>query len=199
MQKFDEMTIREYNDLLSSRAPTPGGGSALCQVGALACSLIEMALNITTARLSEKEENYIYLSAQRETVARAKRALYRLSDEDAAAFQYIADTLKMSKTTIEEKKLRNAELQKAYHRAALVPLDVMGLCCELLTIAEVRVMYLLSKYVASDCTIAADLLRSVVRGSALNVRANTALITDADLAASLNGKCALFESRTVKP
>lgn len=190
MQKFEEMTLTEYNDLLSSRAPTPGGGSALCQVGAIACSLVEMALNVTTAKLDTQEENFVYLSAQRETVARAKRALYRLSEEDAAAFRQIADNLKLPKSTAEEQKTRRAQLQKAYHRAALVPLDVMALCRELLTLAEVRVAPLLNEYVASDCTIAADLLRSVVRGSALNVHANTALIQNADLASSLNAKCA---------
>ncbi len=186
MQKnFEELTLKEYNDILASKAPTPGGGSALCQVAVAACSLVEMAINVTTAKLDPDEENYTYLNGQREAVARAKKALYRLSNDDAAVFQRIADGFKLPKTTEEEKKSRACQLQKAYHRAALVPLDVMGLCRELIRITTVRIAPLLGKYVASDCTIAVDLLRAVARNSMLNVRANAELINDASLGASL--------------
>lgn len=185
-KKFEEMTLKQYNDLLASRAPTPGGGSALCQIGAIACSLIEMAINITMAKLDEEDENRIYLNSQKDFAERAKKTLYRLSDEDSAAFQNIVDGLKLPKTTDEEKKNRTSRLQKAYHCAALVPLNVMELCREVLKLCRVRIMPLLSKYVSSDCIIASDILHSVIKNSMLNVHANTALIADEALASSLN-------------
>lgn len=181
---FEELSIKEYNKILASVAPTPGGGSALCQVAAMACSLIEMSVNVSLTKTAQ--ENFDYLSGQKETVARAKKAFFKLSDDDAAAFERIARGFKLPKNTPEEQKARTAELQKAYHCAALVPLDVMNLCRELLRVIPVRVAPLLIPYVASDCTIALDLLNTVVKNSLLNVRANTALIHDKDLAASLD-------------
>lgn len=195
-KKFEEMTLKEYNDLLASKSPTPGGGSALCQVGAIACSLIEMSVNVTAAKATETHD---YLLTQREAVARAKRALQALSEDDAAAFQRIVDGLRMPKNTDEKVKTRKYELQKAYHRAALVPLDVMGLCRELIRISTVRIAPLLNSYIADDCKIAVDLLRSVAANCLRNVYANTAFISDGELAASLNkkGETILNELKTL--
>ena len=44
---FEKMTLQQYNEVLASKEPTPGGGSALAVVGTIACSLVEMAINIT--------------------------------------------------------------------------------------------------------------------------------------------------------
>lgn len=190
MQKsFEELTIEQYNNLLSDGAPTPGGGSALCQVAAMACSLLEMAVAITLKR-ADAEQNRAYLGSQKEAIGRIRRALYKLSNEDAAAFDRIAEGQKLPKGTPEQQKLRTQQLQKAYHKAALVPLDVMGLCKETARIATVRVQPLLSKYVLEDCTIALQLLRTVAQGCALNVQANTVLIDDPQLADTLQRRCA---------
>ena len=195
-KKFEEMTIEQYNELLASNVPAPGGGSALCQIAVTACSLIEMAVNVTLPKASE--ENRIYLSSQRETVVRAKKALQRLSNDDAAAFRRIADGFKLPKNTEEEQKTRAAELQKAYHNAALTPLDAMGLSREVVRTACLRIQPLLSKYVASDCTIGIALLKTAVRSSMLNVRANTALIKDEYLAETLNKRGEQIVAETEK-
>ena len=187
---FEKLTIEQYNDILASKAPTPGGGSALATIGAVACSLIEMAINVTTAKLAESEENYAYLCSQREVITRAKKALYKLSNDDAQVFEKIIETLRLPKTTPDEQKRRSQELQKAYHRAALVPLDVMSLCREILKLSKVRIMPHLSKYVSSDCVIAMDLCKTVAKSSLVNVNANTSLITDPILKNSLDNQAA---------
>ena len=181
---FEKLTIEEYNRLLSSSAPTPGGGSALAQVGTVACSLVEMSINVTISKLTDSDTAE-YLTRQLEVAERAKRAFYKLSNEDAAAFQRIIDTLRLPKSSDEEKATRSRELQKAYHRAAIVPLDVMNICREIVKLCKVRVMPYLSKYVSSDCVIAVDLCKTIARNSLLNVHANTALITDPALKNSL--------------
>ena len=182
---FEKLTIEQYNDILASKAPTPGGGSALAQVGAIACSLVEMAINVTTAKMNEADEYYAYLRSQSEVIARAKRALYKLSNDDAQAFEKIIEALRLPKATPDEQKRRTQELQKAYHRAALVPLDVMGLCREILKLSKVRILPYLSKYVSSDCVIAMDLCKTIAKSSLVNVHANTTLISDPILKNSL--------------
>lgn len=177
---FEKLTIEEYNKILGSSAPTPGGGSALAQVGAIACSLVKMSINVTLTKTTDSDI-VEFLNRQLPIVTRAKNAFYKLSNEDAAAFQRIIDVLRLPKTTDEEKTVRSRELQKAYHRAAIVPLDVMNICREIVNLCKLRVMPYLSKYVSSDCVIAVDLCKTVAKNSLINVHANTQLITDPTL------------------
>ena len=181
---FENLTVEEYNKILASSAPTPGGGSALSQVGATACSLAEMAINVTLTKPADSDTAE-YLNRQLDVVTRAKKAFYKLSNEDATAFQRIIEGLRLPKSTEEEKTHRSRELQKAYHRAALVPLDVMNMCREIIKTCKVRVMPYLNKYVSSDCVIAVDLLKTVAKNSLLNVHANTQLIADPTLKSTL--------------
>ena len=194
---FEKLTIEEYNKILGSSAPTPGGGSALAQVGATACSLVEMAINVTLSKPADSDTAE-YLVRQLDVVTRAKRAFYKLSNEDAAAFQRIIDTLRLPKTTDEEKTIRTRGLQKAYHKAAIVPLDAMNVCREVVKLCKVRVMPYLSKYVSSDCVIAIDLCKTVAKNSLLNVHANTQLITDQTLKTTLEKQGAEILNETEK-
>ena len=186
---FEKLTIEEYNSILASNAPTPGGGSALAQVGVIACSLVEMAINVTLTKPNDADR-VEYLNRQLEVVARAKKAFYKLSNDDATAFQRIIDGFQLPKTADGEKMLRARELQKAYHKAAIVPLDVMNICREIIKLCKVRVMPYLSKYVSSDCVIAVDLCKSIAKNSLVNVHANTQLITDPTLKNSLEKQAA---------
>ena len=182
---FEQMTIEKYCEVLSSQAPTPGGGSALAIVGAEACSLIEMAINVTLAKMSKTDEHYDYLNRELTTCERAKKCLYKLSNDDAEVYGKIVDARKLPKTTDEETKTRTATLQKAFHKATLVPLDVMQLSCDVLQKASNRVLPRLSKWVASDCEIGISLLKTVVNYSVKNVYANTCFIHDNELKARL--------------
>lgn len=186
---FENLTIQKYNEILASKAPTPGGGSALAVVGTIACSLVEMAANVTLAKLDASSESYEYLQREVKVVSRAKTALYRLSNDDAAAFEQIVAARKLPKSTENEAKLRENALQKAYHNAALVPLDVMRVCSDLLARCEFRILPHLSKYVSSDCVIAIDLYKAILRNCRVNVYANTCFITSPDLKALLERQC----------
>ena len=175
---FEKLTIEKYNEILASKAPAPGGGSALAMIGASACSLVEMAINVTCAKLDASSETYAYLHSELKVVERAKTTLYRLSNDDSKAFEQIIASLKLPKSTHGEEKERESAMQKAYHNAALVPLDVMRICSDLLTRCELRILPHLSKYVSSDCVIAIDLCKTIAKNSLINVHANTSLITD---------------------
>ena len=186
---FEELTIAKYNEILASKAPTPGGGSALAMVGAIACSLVEMAANVTVAKLDPSNETADYLKREAKIVEHAKNALYRLSNDDATAFEQIIAARKLPKTTENEAKHREIALQKAYHNAALVPLDVMRVCSDLLTRCELRILPHLSKYVSSDCVIAIDLFKAIIRNCRVNVYANTAFIASPELKSLLEKQC----------
>lgn len=194
---FEKMTIEEYNKILSSKTPTPGGGSALAVVGTIACSLIEMSVNVTFAKLKDDDEVYGVLNSNVAFFQRAREKLQQLSNDDATAFRKIVDCMHMPKETAEQTSHRASELQKAYHKAALVPLDVMQVCCQALSVAKNKVLPYVYKYVASDCKIGMDLFQNIIENSMENVYANTCLITDYELQSRLEnqGKEILAKSK----
>lgn len=172
---FKQMTIEKYNEILASKSPTPGGGSALAMVGAMACSLCQMAVEVTLT----KDENE-YLANCLPTLKRCIAKLQDLAQEDADAFQKIIAVSHQVKLGEAEK----SALQKEYHKSALVPIQVMQVCKRALDVAENTKPYLY-KYVATDCYIGIDLLKVAIKDSVHNVYANTCLITDEQLKRSL--------------
>ncbi len=182
---FEKLTLEEYNKILSAKSPTPGGGSALAVVGTIACSLAEMSVNVTLTKLAETDEQYGYLQRCATLFAHARKRLSQLSDEDAEAFRNIIECNHLPQDTDEQKIHRENQRQKAYHKAALVPLEVMRVCREALTVAENRTYPFLYKYVASDCKIGMDLFANIIENSMENVYANTTLIKDSRLRATL--------------
>lgn len=178
---FEKMTLEEYNKILASKTPTPGGGSALAVVGTIACSLVEMSVNVTVAKYSQSDERHDVLTRNVSFFTRAREKLQQLSNDDAAAFRHIVDCMHLPKDTDEQKSHRENQLQKAYHKAALVPLDVMQVCCQALITAKNKILPYAYDYVASDCKIGMDLFANIVENSMENVYANTRLITDESL------------------
>ena len=172
---FRKLTIEQYNEILSSKAPTPGGGSALAMVGAMACSLCQMAVEVTLTK--GKNE---YLANSLSTFKRCIDKLQDLAQDDSTAFEKI---LAVSRQ-VRSGEVDKSALQKEYHKSALVPIEVMQVCKRALDLAENTKPYLY-KYVASDCYIGVDLLKVVIKNSLHNVYANTGLIVDETLKHSL--------------
>lgn len=183
---FEKLTVEEYCEKLAGKQPTPGGGSGLAVVGAIACSLIEMSVNVTVAGLSETDERYAYLQAEENSVKRAKACMYRLADDDAESYAKIVAARKLPKNSEEEIKARTAAMQKAFHQATLVPLQLMQLSLDVIKKANVRIAEYVSKYVKSDCEIGVNLLKTVIKNSLFNVRANTCCIKDQKLKSTLD-------------
>ena len=194
---FEKMTLEEYNRILASKSPTPGGGSALAVVGAIACSLVEMSINVSLTKLQPQDDEYTLLQGNVTFFARTREKLQQLSNDDAAAFRNIVDCMHLPKDTAEQAEHRAQELQKAYHKAALVPLDVMQVCSIALATAKNKILPFVYKYVASDCKIGIDLFGNIIENSMENVYANTTLITDSELRSRLEaqGKEILSKSK----
>ena len=103
---FDNMTCREFTEVLSSRASVPGGGGAAAMVGAIAVSLGNMVGNLTTGKPQyaavEPE-----IQAALEQGEQLRQHLLDLVEADAAAFAPMSAVFKMPKSTDEEKAARN--------------------------------------------------------------------------------------------
>ena len=81
---FEKMSVEQYCQSLASSSPTPGGGSALAFVGAIACSLVEMSASVTLAKPQTINGDADYLTMELASITRARKCLYKLSDDDAS-------------------------------------------------------------------------------------------------------------------
>ena len=104
-----ELTVRDLTERLASRAPTPGGGSASALGGALAAALVEMVCELTAGRPGYDAVDPI--ARQIGTAAGELRvSLLEAAEEDAAAYDRVADARRLSRET-DEAQAESTELQ----------------------------------------------------------------------------------------
>ncbi len=160
MKKYQNHTLKEYLDGLSSRTPVPGGGSAAALVGALGTALISMVANYSLKRNPSRLEE-----AKIQEVLRASETirgrLLELVDGDAQAYQRV----------VKARRLDSARKKAALKEARAVPQEVCRLCQKALPLAA----FLVQKgnpYLKSDARLAGEFLQAAFRASRINVEIN---------------------------
>lgn len=173
-----DVSLDDYLDALASSAPTPGGGSAACAVGAVGAALVAMVSRITleNAKLEPKHEVARSLVAESDTLRSALLAARRA---DEVAYAAVVAAMGMSKGSPEEKAVRTAALQASLRGAAAEPLRCAVLSLATLSLAE-RALTLQNANLVSDLGCAAEFAAAALAAAALNVRVNHAFIKDSD-------------------
>ncbi len=165
-----ELTVRDLTERLASRAPTPGGGSASALGGALAAALVEMVCELTAGRAGYDAVDPI--ARQIRTAAGELRiALLDAAEEDAAAYDRVADARRLPRETDEERTARTAAIAEASVAATEVPLRVMRLAVDVLDLAS-RMAPIGNRNAISDAGVAALFAAAAARGAAFNVAIN---------------------------
>ncbi len=176
MATTDE-TIGGFLETLSSRAPTPGGGSASAFIGAVGAALCGMV-----GRLNEKKRG-TEPGRLHDTIEPADAALARLTalaDEDIAAFTELMRTWKLADDTPDA----DGQKQAATIAATEAPLAIMTAAMAVLRLA-VQGLETSKKNCVSDSGVAAFAARAALEGARLNVMINLPGITDESLATAL--------------
>lgn len=165
-----ELTVRDLTERLASRAPVPGGGSASALAGALGAALVEMVCELTVGR--PEYQNVDPVARQIGTAAGELRAaLLQAAEDDAAAYQAVADARGLPRETDDDRAARKAAIAEATVVATEVPLRVARLASEVCDLAATMAP-IGNRNAASDVGVAALLGASAARGAALNVRIN---------------------------
>ncbi len=174
---MDDETMAGFLADLASPAPAPGGGAAAALQAALGAALVSMVCNLTVGKPRYAEHEATMLSARIEA-DKARAEALALADADARAFAAVSDAYKLPKGTEDERAERSRAIQAALVTAAEVPLHtaavaaaVVGLCASIIDGANVNVL--------SDVGVAAASARAALDSAAINVRVNTAAMTDA--------------------
>ncbi|MDR1495752.1 MAG: cyclodeaminase/cyclohydrolase family protein [Clostridiales Family XIII bacterium] len=176
--------VSEFVFELSSRNPIPGGGGASALAGALGASLGGMVANLTIGKPNYADEE--------DEMKRLKVATYRVQKElldliqkDADAFGPLAGSYRMPAETEEERASKARVMEASFKEACLVPLSMMKLCAEAITLLE-RLAEIGNRLALSDAACGAVLSAAAMRSAWLNVVVNTVSITDDSFASRVN-------------
>jgi len=170
-----DKSVAEFNDLLASDAPAPGGGSVAALAGSLAASLASMVANLTYNKKGYKQYNEEMNEIAKSMQVKKGELLY-LIDEDTNAFNIMMDAMKAQ--TAAKKGGDATEIEKADQRmyeankyAISIPLKVLEKTYELLPALK-AVGERGNSNAVSDAGVGALLVQSGVKGAALNVKIN---------------------------
>lgn len=183
---FREQSIDVFYEELSSKAPVPGGGGASAMVGALAAALTHMVGALTVG----KPKYAAVESEMSELLIRSKALGERflsLMDEDAAAFEPLAQAYRLPKNTPQEQAEKSRVMEAALKSAVQPPLSIMEACADafaLIALAAEKG----SVVAVSDAGVAASFCRAALEGASLNVFINTQSMQDRAYAEALNAR-----------
>ena len=173
---YRDEPLQTFLDKLASRFPTPGGGAGSAVAGALGAALGSMVCNLTIGK-----KKYAQVENQMRTILEKTEALRKrfteLIDEDDQAFSALMDAFKMPKETADEKSARSVKIQETTKHAALIPLEIMKLCCDLIPLAHAGAVKG-NPNVVSDAGVSAILAGAAAQAAALNVHINLLGIKD---------------------
>lgn len=183
-----EMSLKAFNDELSTDSPAPGGGSVAALVGSLGAGLTAMVANLTHGKKGY-ERQYDRMNSLAKGVQELKDELLRLVDLDTAAFNRVMGSMRLPRKTEEEKALRKQAIQETTQEATRVPLAVMKTSLKMLHLADTVARYGNVNSI-SDAGVAALAGQLAVQGAGYNVLINLPGIEDSGFRESMQSEVA---------
>jgi formiminotetrahydrofolate cyclodeaminase len=165
-----------FLEILASSAPAPGGGSCAALSGAIAAALGAMVARLTIGKKKYKAYEGELVSMI-EKLDNYRKDLFMSVKSDSEAFERIIEAKKLPKETDEEKKVRQAEIQKATVIATESPLSVMDKSLEVMKLLEILVSKG-TRNAISDTGGGIAHARSAITSAFLNVKINVGGIED---------------------
>lgn len=182
----EEKKISEYLEVLSSKAPVPGGGGASALAGALGNALGQMVVNLTVGKkkyAEVEEEMQKYLT----DLKNMQQEFLHFSDRDAEVFASLAECYRLPSATPEEKEHKDAVMEEKLLDASMVPVEIMEKSLELLEILDVLADKG-SRMAVSDVGVAVQFTRTALLGAVMNVYINTKSMKNREKAEEINQK-----------
>ena len=171
-----DRSIRAFLDGLGAATATPGGGSAAAVMGAMGAALVGMVCRLTIGR-----KGYEAVDAElRSVLEKCEAAGARLADlarADVEAVDALMATYRLPKDTPERAVARTDAIQAALRDASEVPMDCARAAAAVIALCAPAVEKG-NRTAVSDAGAGALAAHAALRAAALNVQANTALITD---------------------
>jgi glutamate formiminotransferase/formiminotetrahydrofolate cyclodeaminase len=169
-----------FLDRLADGTPTPGGGSAAAQSGAMAAALVAMV-----GRLTMGKKKYADVQDQAQDIVSQADSLRNDLEaavvKDAQAFDGVMKAFRMPKDSDAEKAARGESIELSTIQAGEVPLKVAKKSVEVLKLAA-ELSSIGNTNALSDTGVAGNLAVAAFQSAALNVKVNASGLSDSDLA-----------------
>jgi formiminotetrahydrofolate cyclodeaminase len=186
-------SLNQFLDEVASRSPTPGGGSVAALSGALGAALTSMVCHLTIGK-----KKYADVQQEMEAILKQSEELRasfsELVEKDTEAFDSVMKAFSLPKETEEEKTKRASAIEEATKEATLVPLKVMELCAEALSLTKI-VAEKGNPNSISDAGVSALMLHAACEGAALNVRTNVGTLRDKPFIEETRAKTTMLLNR----
>ena len=165
-----DITLREFQNALSSSDPTPGGGSAAGVALGQAAALAKMVADLTLG--NDKYANGWSIAESVSVVATPllDEGL-KLAQLDSEAFDAVVAGFKMPKTTDEEKSIRREEIRNSMVGAAKVPYDTACYALDLMKLLPDLATYG-NENAVSDVGVSGLLASAALKGAIFNIEIN---------------------------
>ncbi len=163
--------MKKFIAELASKAPTPGGGSAGCVVGAIGVAAAKMVLNLTRGKKKYLQFEQSNFEAWQELECLAKEFLL-LKDKDEQVFELVSRAYALPKG---DKK--SQELQTALKTAMQPPYSALEISLRSLEIVQ-GLLKTTNSNLISDLAVAAVSLEAAAKSCYFNVMINIKYIKD---------------------
>ena len=181
-----EAQISEYLDILSSKAPVPGGGGASALAGALGDSLGQMVVHLTLGKKKYAQVQDEMLEYESH-LKRLQEEFLVLADRDAEVFAPLAECYRLLDVTEEEKAYKEKVMEERLLDASFVPLEIMEHAVAMLGILEI-LGDKGSRLAVSDVGVGVQFIRASLLGAVMNVYINTKSMKNREKAEELNAR-----------
>ena len=183
MDTVADMRVEEFSDVLSSKAPVPGGGGASAVAAAVGASLGQMVASLTLGkkRYADVQGRIEELIPRFEAV---RDELLVLADEDAKAFEPLSRAYGLPKGTEEERAHKAEVMEAALRSACEPPLKIMEKTCEAIDLVD-EISRIGTRIAISDAGAGATLLSAALKAVSLNIFINAKSMADREYAEDL--------------
>lgn len=183
---FTTYTCENFVEILSTKAPIPGGGGASALVGALGTALGNMVGSLTVGkkRYADIESDILVLKRKADNL---QKDFLHLIDEDARVFEPLSKAYGMPKETVEERVEKERIMEIALKDASSVPMEIMRKCCEAIDLIEEFALKG-SSIALSDAGVGVAFCKAALQGASLNVFINTKSMMNREYAEILNSE-----------
>jgi formiminotetrahydrofolate cyclodeaminase len=169
------LPVEQFLDLLAAAQPTPGGGSAAALIGAMGAALVSMMARLTVSK-DKYAENHEEMAGLLEQSEALREQMIEAMQQDIKAYNKVMSAY-AAPVKGRDEMTRNADIQAAFKEATEIPLICIRLALQIIALAR-RAVEIGNVNAAADAGVAAIAGHAAIRGAALNVFTNCAMIKD---------------------
>ncbi len=179
-------SLEEFNEVLGSDAPAPGGGSVAALSGALGAALVAMVCRLSIGK-KDLEAYTNEINAALPKADDLANGLMRRVDLDTEAFNAVMAAFKLPKGSDEEKQNRAAAIQQGYKEAVQSPYAIARECLSVLALSK-TLLGKTNPNALSDLGVAAQQAYAGLEGAIMNVKINLPSIKDEQFKSAISSE-----------